>query len=180
MGGFLTSWCASKRSSIALAPRRSTGRSSLRYTFSVVRVFAWPTRCAMSSIGMPALDSSETKLCRSSRGVHSSARSPACSATWRKARRTFAASRGVPSLVVKQDHCRAIVLRFACESGSASVCALEARFCNRSVARECAGTVASWCPRPPGRIATAARLAARRPRLHGSRSALVTPPSVRL
>jgi hypothetical protein len=87
-------WCALKRSSIAFAPRLSTGRNSLRYTFCVVRVFAWPTRCAMSLIGMPALDGSETKLCRSSRGVHSSARSPACSATWRKARRTLAASRG--------------------------------------------------------------------------------------
>jgi hypothetical protein len=59
------------------------------------------TRCAMSSIGIPTLDSNETKLCRSSRGVHCSAWSPACSATWRNARRTLAASRGVPSCVVK-------------------------------------------------------------------------------
>ncbi len=101
MRGSLAWWCALKSSSIAFAPRLSTGRNSLRYTFSVVRVFAWPTRCAMSSIGIPALDSRETKLCRSSRGVQSSARSPASSATWRKARRTLAASSGVPSCVVK-------------------------------------------------------------------------------
>ena len=54
----------------------STGRSSLRYTSSVTRVLAWPTRWAMSSIGTPELDNSETKLCRSSRrpglGVHPS------------------------------------------------------------------------------------------------------------
>jgi hypothetical protein len=38
--------------SIAFAPRLSNGRNSLRYTVSVVRVFAWPTRCVMSSIGI--------------------------------------------------------------------------------------------------------------------------------
>jgi hypothetical protein len=42
--------------------------------------------------GIPALDSSETKLCRSSRGLQFSARNPASSVTWRKARRTLAAS----------------------------------------------------------------------------------------
>jgi hypothetical protein len=52
-GGSLALWCALKMSSIAFAPRLSTGRNSLRYTFSVVRVFAWPTRFAMSSIGIP-------------------------------------------------------------------------------------------------------------------------------
>jgi hypothetical protein len=40
------------------------GRSSLRYTLSVTRVLAWPTRSEMSSIASPVLDSSETKLCR--------------------------------------------------------------------------------------------------------------------
>ena len=34
---------------------------------------AWPTRRAMFSMGTPESESSETKLCRSSRGVHSSA-----------------------------------------------------------------------------------------------------------
>ena len=97
-----------------------TGRNSLRYTFSVVRVLAWPTRCAMSSIGIPALDSSETKLCRNSRGVHSSAWSPACSATWRNARRTLAASRGVPRCVVKTRSLSGHRAGFACDSGSAS------------------------------------------------------------
>ena len=33
-------------------------------------VLAWPTRCSMSSIGTPELDSSETKRCRKSLGVH--------------------------------------------------------------------------------------------------------------
>jgi hypothetical protein len=58
-----------KRASMATAPRVSTGRSSLRYTSSVSRVLVWPTRWAMSSIGIPELDSSDTKLCRSSLGV---------------------------------------------------------------------------------------------------------------
>ena len=38
--GSLGPWYALKRSSIAFAPRLSTGRNFLRYTFSVVRVFA--------------------------------------------------------------------------------------------------------------------------------------------
>jgi hypothetical protein len=46
----------------------------------------------------PALESSETKLCHSSRGIHSSAWSPACSATWRNARRALAASKGCNEL----------------------------------------------------------------------------------
>jgi hypothetical protein len=36
----------------------------------VTFVLAWPTKCAISSIGTPELESSETKLCRNSRGVH--------------------------------------------------------------------------------------------------------------
>ena len=66
---------AGKRASIALAPRVSTGRSSLRYTSSVTRLLAWPTRWEMSSILIPVLDSNDTKLCRSSRGVHACASS---------------------------------------------------------------------------------------------------------
>ena len=50
----------------------------------------------MSSIGTPELESSETKLCRNSRGVHSEASKPAAAATDRNARRTFAASSSVP------------------------------------------------------------------------------------
>src|SRR5215216_6359943 len=48
LGGSPAARWALKRSSIAFAPRLNTGRNSLRYTFSVVRVFACPTRCAMS------------------------------------------------------------------------------------------------------------------------------------
>lgn len=55
----------------------------------------------MSSIGTPVLDSSETKLCRSSRGVHFDSSRPAPATTRRNARRTLAASRVVPFEVVK-------------------------------------------------------------------------------
>ena len=88
-----------KRASIAIAPRVSTGRSSLRYTSSVTRVLAWPTKGAMSSMGIPELDSSETKLCRSSLGVHDIGSIPAAATTRRKALRTFAGSSGVPVVV---------------------------------------------------------------------------------
>jgi hypothetical protein len=125
VGGSLTARWALKRSSIAFSPRLNTGRNSLRYTFSVVRVLACPTKCAMSSIGIPALDSSETKLCRSSRGVHASAWSPARSATWRKARRTLAASKGVPRCVVKTRSLSGHRAALRCNSESASVCVLE-------------------------------------------------------
>ena len=46
----------------------------------------------MSSIGMPELDSSETKLCRSSLGVQYLGSIPAAATTRRKALRTFAGS----------------------------------------------------------------------------------------
>ena len=54
----------------------------------------------MSSMASPVLDSSERELCRSSRGVHVSASSPATSATRRNARRTLAASSGLPRPVL--------------------------------------------------------------------------------
>src|SRR5262249_8480117 len=47
------------------------------------------------SIGTPASESSETKLCRSSRGVQSAGFRPAASVTLRKERRTCEASAGV-------------------------------------------------------------------------------------
>lgn len=50
----------------------------------------------MSSIGTPERESSETKLCRNSRGVHSEASKPAAAATDRNARLTFAASSSAP------------------------------------------------------------------------------------
>jgi hypothetical protein len=54
----------------------------------------------MSSILIPVLESNDTKLCRSSRGVHACASKPAAAATRRNERRTFAASSAVPA----QDH----------------------------------------------------------------------------
>ena len=68
---------------MALAPRVNTGRSSLRYTSSVTLLLAWPTRWEMSSILIPMLESNDTKLCRSSRGVHACASKPAAAATRR-------------------------------------------------------------------------------------------------
>ena len=62
--------CSSGNSaSMATAPRVRPAEALSRYTSSVTRVLAWPTRWAMSSIGIPELDSSDTKLWRSSRGV---------------------------------------------------------------------------------------------------------------
>jgi Tetracyclin repressor-like, C-terminal domain len=39
-----------------------TRRSSFRYTRSVTLVLPWPTKCAISSIVTPELDSKDTKL----------------------------------------------------------------------------------------------------------------------
>jgi len=88
-----------KSTSIATAPRVNTGRSSLRYTSSVTRVLAWPTRWAMSSSGIPELESSDTKLCRSSLGVQDIGFIPAAATTRRKALRTLAGSSGEPVVV---------------------------------------------------------------------------------
>jgi len=85
--------------SIATAPRVNTRRSSLRYTSSVTRVLAWPTRWAISSIGIPELDSSDTKLCRSSLRVQAIGFIPAAATTRRKALRTLAGSSGEPVVV---------------------------------------------------------------------------------
>jgi hypothetical protein len=60
----------------------------------------------MLSIGTFASDSSDTKLCRSSRGAHSLPASPAASTTLRKSRRTLRASSGLPVRVTntRQGH----------------------------------------------------------------------------
>jgi hypothetical protein len=89
----------SKSSLMARAPRVMTGRSSFRYTRSVTLVLPWPTKCAISSMVTPELDSKDTKLCRNSRGVHSLALSPAALATRRNERRTLAASSADPCRV---------------------------------------------------------------------------------
>ena len=61
--------------------------------------------------------------------------------------------------------------RCACDSGSASVCALEVQLRNHSGVQGYAATVASWCHRLLALIAIAARSAARRRGPYGSRSA---------
>ena len=68
----------------------------------------WPTRRAIFSTGTPASDSSETKLCRSSRGVQSVGLRPAAAVTLRNARRTFAASRAThgPDAAMPEGHPR--------------------------------------------------------------------------
>jgi hypothetical protein len=86
---------------MAAAPRVMTGRSSFRYTRSVTLVLPWPTKCAISSMLTPELDSKDTKLCRNSRGAHSLGLSPAALATWRNERRTLAASSADPCRVHK-------------------------------------------------------------------------------
>jgi hypothetical protein len=54
-----------------LGPSVMTGRSSWRYTGSVTAVDLWPTKREISSMDAPLADMSETKLCCSSRDVHS-------------------------------------------------------------------------------------------------------------
>jgi hypothetical protein len=56
---------------MARAPRVITGRNSFRYTRSMTLVLPWPTKCAISSMVIPELESKDTKLCRNSRGVNS-------------------------------------------------------------------------------------------------------------
>jgi len=100
-----SSWeAAPNLRSIASAPDRSTGRSSCRYTVSVVRLELWPTRCAISSTLMPPSDISETKVWRSSRGVQHSP-IPASRQTFLKRFLTFDGSSGVPTEVVKTRPC---------------------------------------------------------------------------
>jgi len=82
---------------IEVAASSMTGRSCLRHTVSVTVVVWWPTSRAMFSSGTPSSDSSETKLWRSSRGVHSFVASPALVTTWRNLRRTLCLSSGVPA-----------------------------------------------------------------------------------
>jgi len=62
-----------------------------------------PQRSAMSSILTPLSESSETKLCRSSRGVQARGSRPASLATRRKACRTLCRSSSVPVGVAKTN-----------------------------------------------------------------------------
>ena len=81
---------------MARAPRVITGRNSFRYTRPMTLVLPWPTKCAISSMVIPELESKDTKLCRNSRGVNSLGSSPAALAIRRKERRTLAASSADP------------------------------------------------------------------------------------
>ena len=56
--------------SITSAPVMITGRSSCRYTTSVVRELEWPARRAISSTAIPDSDIRLTNVCRSSLGDH--------------------------------------------------------------------------------------------------------------
>ena len=69
-----------KSRSITSAPSCRTGRISCRYTVSVTWLLAWPASRAIFSIAMPSPDSSETNVCRRSRGAQSLP-SPALSQT---------------------------------------------------------------------------------------------------
>jgi hypothetical protein len=73
---------------------------------SVTMVERWPTSREMFSTGIFASDSTDTKLCRNSRGARSLPTSPAASTTFRKSRRTLRASRGLPVRVMntRQEH----------------------------------------------------------------------------
>jgi hypothetical protein len=61
----------------------------------------WSTSWAICSTGTPSSESSETKLCRSSRGNQSAASGPAAAARRRESRRTLAASSEPPVRVVR-------------------------------------------------------------------------------
>lgn len=61
---------------IVTAPFCMTDRICFRYTASVTAVLLWPTSLEISSRRRPLSESSETKLWRNSRGVHSSASTP--------------------------------------------------------------------------------------------------------
>ena len=80
------------------APVVITGRSSCRYTTSVVRELECPTRRAISSTSTPDSDIRLTNDVLSSRGVQFSPR-PAALVNFLNARRTFPAASGVPAAV---------------------------------------------------------------------------------
>jgi hypothetical protein len=63
----------------------------------VVAVWLCPASNAIASTGTPCADSSDTKVCRSSRGPHSLP-SPAASVITRNCRRTLWSSSGVPTV----------------------------------------------------------------------------------
>lgn len=73
----------------------------------------WPTTRAMTFSGMPWSESSDTKLCRISRGVHSGASPAFFTIAW-KSRRTCEASRALAVRVTKtrsaSDHVRSAFL----------------------------------------------------------------------
>lgn len=82
---------------MAVAPLCITGMIWCRYTVSVTAVPLCPTNREISSRGTSLADRSETKLCRSSRGVQSLGGNPAFLMTRRKDRRTLWESKAVPT-----------------------------------------------------------------------------------
>ena len=75
------------------------GRSSCRYTVSVTWLLAWPTSRAIFSIAMSSSDSSETNVCRRSRGAQSRPNPALSQTSWNILRMCLAPS-GVPVAVM--------------------------------------------------------------------------------
>jgi hypothetical protein len=96
---------------MASAPCTITGRICFRKIVSVVVVPLCPTRREICSIGTPASESSETKLCRSSRGVHSPGVSPAAATTLRNERRTRGISGCADPAMGTPDRSRLLLAR---------------------------------------------------------------------
>jgi hypothetical protein len=89
-----------------LANQRPGLRACLMRTASThLEPPAWPTRRAMFSMGTPESDSSDTKLWRISRGVHSAPLRPAFVTIRRKDRRTLFALRCVPTAEANTRPC---------------------------------------------------------------------------
>src|SRR6185312_3101537 len=86
------------------APVEITGRNSLRYTVSVVDVVLWPTSRAISSTGTPCSLMIETNVRRNSRGLQFSP-IPASIQIFRKPRRTWDGSSGVPTAEANTNSC---------------------------------------------------------------------------
>ena len=85
--------------SMTSAPSCRTGRNSCRYTVSVTWLLAWPESRAIFSIAMPSSDSSETNVCRKSRGAQSLPNLALSQTSWNIFRMCLAPS-GVPVAVV--------------------------------------------------------------------------------
>jgi hypothetical protein len=79
--------CPAARDKAGMRAGRRTACSWWQQTFSVTAIPLWPTTREMSSIRTPR--AARRNECRSSRGVHADASSPAVAMTCRNKRRTF-------------------------------------------------------------------------------------------